>query len=155
MSRCPRSLLHDGPTKILIGTQTWNALVTCAVVLTRGAVVAGPNNAAFHPHPESTVWILKDSRQNLTRALSGEELAEIDDKLLEQAVDLTEETRDETESSGAAGAGISNTTSPFSVQQRSSGRQDHQSQPGRAEHTTNDIGHEATREVTMAGTESG
>ncbi|KAG0293365.1 hypothetical protein BGZ97_005363 [Linnemannia gamsii] len=61
-----RSLLHDGATKILIGTQTWNALVTSAVTLTRGAVVVGPNNTVFHPHPRSKVWILKDSRQNLT-----------------------------------------------------------------------------------------
>lgn len=61
-----QSLLHDGATKILIGTQTWNALVTSAVILTRGAVVVGPNNTAFHPHPRSKVWVLKDSRQNLT-----------------------------------------------------------------------------------------
>ncbi|KAF9911814.1 hypothetical protein EC991_002117 [Linnemannia zychae] len=61
-----QSLLHDGATKILIGTQTWNALITSAVILTRGVVVVGPNNTAFHPHPRSNVWVLKDSRQNTT-----------------------------------------------------------------------------------------
>ncbi|KAF9980544.1 hypothetical protein BGZ65_004963 [Modicella reniformis] len=60
------SLLHDGATKILIGTQTWTALVTSAVILTSGAVVVGPNNTVFNPHPRSKVWILKDSRRNPT-----------------------------------------------------------------------------------------
>ncbi|KAF9943703.1 hypothetical protein BGZ72_003509, partial [Mortierella alpina] len=61
-----QSLMHDGATKILIGTQTWNALITSAAILTSGVVVVGPNNTAFHPHPRSKVWVLRDSHRNLT-----------------------------------------------------------------------------------------
>ncbi|KAF9583024.1 hypothetical protein BGW38_010399 [Lunasporangiospora selenospora] len=61
-----QALFHDGATKILIGTQTWNALITSAVILTRGVVVVGPNNKEFYPCPDSKVWVLKYSCHNTT-----------------------------------------------------------------------------------------
>ncbi|KAF8925032.1 hypothetical protein BGZ58_001199 [Dissophora ornata] len=61
-----QSLLHDDATKILIGTQTWNALISSSIIHTHRAVVVGPNNTVLHPHPRSKIWVLKDSRRNLT-----------------------------------------------------------------------------------------
>ncbi|KAK3804961.1 MAG: hypothetical protein JOS17DRAFT_781514 [Linnemannia elongata] len=53
---------------------------------------------------------------SLSRALSGEELAEIGDMLMGQTVDLTKETWEEVAES--KGAGIVNTNSPFNVQRQ-------------------------------------
>jgi len=42
------------------------AVVSSAVILTGGIVVVGPNNTAFHPHPQSKIWQLKDTSCNMT-----------------------------------------------------------------------------------------
>ncbi|KAF9293050.1 hypothetical protein BGZ88_005850 [Linnemannia elongata] len=70
MSRCSGLLQHAGATKTARrchqDPHRHPNVERLGNVLTRGAVDVGPNNTAFHPHPESTVWVLKDSRQNLT-----------------------------------------------------------------------------------------
>ncbi|KAK3848262.1 MAG: hypothetical protein J3R72DRAFT_94012 [Linnemannia gamsii] len=51
------SVKHGGAQKLLIGTHTWLALVTCCILLHSGVVVVGPHNRQFVPHKSSIVWI--------------------------------------------------------------------------------------------------
>ncbi|KAF9980965.1 hypothetical protein BGZ75_007784 [Mortierella antarctica] len=51
------SVSHDGAKKIVIGTDSWLALITSCVLLNTGEVVVGPHNTHFAPHKHSTVWL--------------------------------------------------------------------------------------------------
>ncbi|KAF9567466.1 hypothetical protein EC968_003229 [Mortierella alpina] len=48
---------HDGAKKILIGTDSWLALITSCVQLDTGNIIVGPHNTHFIPHKHSKVWI--------------------------------------------------------------------------------------------------
>lgn len=63
------NLTNDSSQMIIIGTVTWNALVTMAVVLTSGNVIVGPHNPWFHPHAASHLWILKNGEEDLNNNL--------------------------------------------------------------------------------------
>lgn len=63
------NLSNESLQMIIIGTVTWNALVTMAVVLTSGKVFVGPHNAFFHPHAASHLWILKTGDKDLNNNL--------------------------------------------------------------------------------------
>jgi hypothetical protein len=63
------NLTNDSSQMIIIGTVTWNALVTMAVVLTSGNVIVGPHNPSFHPHAASHLWILKSGDEDLNNNL--------------------------------------------------------------------------------------
>ncbi|KAF9944837.1 hypothetical protein BGZ72_001915 [Mortierella alpina] len=51
------SVNHDGATKLMIGTDTWLALVTSCVVLTTGEIIIGPHNTQFRPSKSTTIWV--------------------------------------------------------------------------------------------------
>ncbi|KAI8596715.1 hypothetical protein EDD21DRAFT_387438 [Dissophora ornata] len=51
------SVQHDGAKKLLIGTDTWLALVTSCILLNTGDVIIGPPNKQFVPSKSSIVWI--------------------------------------------------------------------------------------------------
>ncbi|KAF9127086.1 hypothetical protein BGX30_014953, partial [Mortierella sp. GBA39] len=63
------NLTYDSSQMIIIGTVTWNALVTMAVVVTSGKVIVGPHNPWFHPHAASHLWILKNGDEDLNNNL--------------------------------------------------------------------------------------
>lgn len=56
---------HDHTTKILIGTNSWLALVTSSIQLNTGTVIAGPHNTNFAPHARTSVYIRSDYRKNV------------------------------------------------------------------------------------------
>ncbi|KAG0209821.1 hypothetical protein BGX28_009927 [Mortierella sp. GBA30] len=51
------SVSHDGAKKIMIGTDSWLALITSCIQLNTGEVIVGPHNTNFTPHKHSKVWV--------------------------------------------------------------------------------------------------
>ncbi|KAG0318091.1 hypothetical protein BGZ99_005891 [Dissophora globulifera] len=58
------SVAHGGAKKLLIGTDSWLALVTSCIVLTSGEVIVGPHNTHCVPHRHSKVWTRDDFVKN-------------------------------------------------------------------------------------------
>ncbi|KAG0226341.1 hypothetical protein BGW42_003748 [Actinomortierella wolfii] len=57
---------EETTSQLMIGSVSWNALVTMAVVLTSGKIVVGPHNPVFHPHRNSRLWIKKGAEIDLS-----------------------------------------------------------------------------------------
>ncbi|KAK3804587.1 MAG: hypothetical protein J3Q66DRAFT_408150 [Benniella sp.] len=55
--------LFGGANQVMIGTSTWNALVTMTVILNHGEVIVGPNNVLFYPHAASHLWLRKSGEK--------------------------------------------------------------------------------------------
>ncbi|KAF9944673.1 hypothetical protein BGZ70_004438, partial [Mortierella alpina] len=52
-----QALMHGGAKKLLIGTNSWLALITSCIVLNKGEVVVGPHNTSFQPRKDTIVWV--------------------------------------------------------------------------------------------------
>ncbi|CAO3566061.1 unnamed protein product [Mortierella alpina] len=52
-----QALMHGGAKKLLIGTNSWLALITSCIILSKGEVVVGPHNTSFSPRKDSIVWV--------------------------------------------------------------------------------------------------
>ncbi|KAF8920499.1 hypothetical protein BGZ58_004304 [Dissophora ornata] len=61
-----RSVEHDRTTKIVIGTASWLALVTSCVQQNTGDIVIGPHNTDFTPYAQTTIYLRKDYKKNIS-----------------------------------------------------------------------------------------
>ncbi|KAF9168958.1 hypothetical protein BGX21_002323 [Mortierella sp. AD011] len=55
---------YEDTRRILVGTATWSALVTSAIILTTDDVIVGPDNTTFQTNRKSVVWVRKDWSKN-------------------------------------------------------------------------------------------
>jgi len=72
--------MFEGANQLMIGTSTWNALITMAVILNNGEVIVGPNNVSFYPHAASHLWLRKGREKFLHNNLQRQTRSHFDNE---------------------------------------------------------------------------